>query len=127
MYAILEINSTHLEPRLVIMGKKGKTKPANKQPQNTKNAIGSCKKFQPETLTKRLEKRKETQRHKRQNGFEQVIINQGHLFVVVIAVWRLLQFNVTNRDFSHFPRQIMKMSVLCDKSRFQCYTITNIP
>ena len=53
------------------MGKKGKTKPTNKHAQSTKQ-IGLCKKFQPETLTKRLEKRQESSRHKRQNGFEQV-------------------------------------------------------
>ena len=34
--------------------------------------IGTTKKFQPDTLTKRLEQRKSAQKHKRQNGFEQI-------------------------------------------------------
>ena len=51
------------------MGKKGRTKHQTREPVKQ---IGSCKKFHPDTLTKRLEKKQSAQRHKRQNGFEQV-------------------------------------------------------
>ena len=53
------------------MGKKGRTK-HQKDSRDPVKQIGSCKKFHPDTLTKRLEKKQANQRHKRQNGFEQV-------------------------------------------------------
>jgi len=53
------------------MGKKGRTKNQREGREPVKQ-IGSCKKFHPDTLTKRLEKKQSNQRHKRQNGFEQV-------------------------------------------------------
>ncbi|XP_063673878.1 guanine nucleotide-binding protein-like 3-like protein [Bolinopsis microptera] len=53
------------------MGKKGRTK-HQKESRDPVKQIGSCKKFHPDTLTKRLEKKQANQRHKRQNGFEQV-------------------------------------------------------
>jgi len=53
------------------MGKKGRGKHQREAREPVKQ-IGSCKKFHPDTLTKRLEKKQAVQRHKRQNGFEQV-------------------------------------------------------
>lgn len=53
------------------MGKKGRSK-QQKPDRLAVKQIGSCKNFHPDTLTKRLEKKQSNQRHKRQNGHEQV-------------------------------------------------------
>ena len=67
------------------MGKKGRTKKQNVSRDPVKQ-IGSCKKFHPDTLTKRLEKKQAVQRHKRQNGFEQVKIYSYIIFIFISSL-----------------------------------------
>ena len=54
------------------MGKKGRSAKTQSKSSTVSRSVGSCKTFQPKTLTKRLEKRQEERKHKRQNGFAQV-------------------------------------------------------
>lgn len=80
------------------MGKKGRSKNQREAARGPVKQIGSCKKFHPDTLTKRLEKKQAAQRHKRQNGFEQVI------FLAHVLLHHHLSSNMELRIWAYSPQ-----------------------
>ena len=53
------------------------------------------------------------------------LLDQGHKFVAVVVKSRNLPFTATNREISRFPRQIVKLAIYRDKSRFLLFPATN--
>ena len=52
------------------------------------------------------------------NESREIHPGQGHLFIAVVVKSRNLQFSATNREIGVLPRQIAKLSVIRDNSRF---------